>query len=52
MKKEKVQAKYNEFGTCIDCQNGFEGCLHNNLVETAGETLCTVCGKCMSCGSV
>jgi len=35
---------HNEYGVCIDCQNGNPDCLHNNLVETNGGTFCNLCG--------
>jgi len=37
-------ATFNEYGTCIDCQGGFEGCLHNNLSETNEGVVCVTCG--------
>lgn len=39
------KAKFNQYGVCIDCQGGFEGCKHNNLVIDGSKTLCALCGE-------
>ncbi len=37
--------KYNEFGTCIACQDGRTECLHNNQAQDGRNTVCVTCGK-------
>lgn len=39
------KAVYNEFGTCIACQDGKVECLHNNLVQNGQDINCLTCGQ-------
>lgn len=36
--------KFNEFGTCIPCQNGRRECLHNNQGYKGRNIICLTCG--------